>query len=257
MSDEVERREREHWDHHVPPLEQCVAAFQRGPDANTAAMINAVGPRPGLRVLDFACGAGLTSAWLASSGANVLGVDVSPASIARAEELRQELGLKYELRVVGLGVRPSEPSESFEALVGRFALHHVDLEVYAPLLAETLESGGIAAFLENMLTNPLLRVARSRLPGRAGIARYGTDDEHPLKRSDLSLLERTFGSLEVRVPGMVLFRLLDRHIFFSRSPRTSRVLDAMDRTTQRFSSLDFLSYEQLLVLRRPVPDRVA
>jgi SAM-dependent methyltransferase len=83
----ISGREQAFWDEHVPPLEQAISEYRRGPDPNTALMLDALEPLEGRRVLDFACGAGLTSAWLAARGASVTGIDISAASVARVRDV--------------------------------------------------------------------------------------------------------------------------------------------------------------------------
>src|ERR671917_631988 len=90
---ETSDREQAFWDEHVPPLEEILAEYREGPDPNTRLMLDLLEPLEGKRVLDFACGAGLTSAWLAARGALVTGIDISPASVARAQEVVARLGL--------------------------------------------------------------------------------------------------------------------------------------------------------------------
>src|ERR1700760_2319982 len=48
------------------------------------ALVNAVDPQPGQRVLDVACGTGLVSAAVAARGADVVGLDQSADMLARA-----------------------------------------------------------------------------------------------------------------------------------------------------------------------------
>src|SRR5207253_2825471 len=58
-------REQMFWDEHVPPLDEVLAEIRKGPDPNDTLMLDALGPVDGRAVLDFACGTGVTSAWLA------------------------------------------------------------------------------------------------------------------------------------------------------------------------------------------------
>ena len=255
MSGAAEDRERDFWDHHVPTLDECVAEYERGPDVYSRAMIEALRPGPGTKILDFACGAGVTSAWLAAHGGEVVGVDLSPTSIRRAEELRSALGLSYETRVVGPTPGDVDVGVRFDGVAGRFALHHLDLSAFGPALAAVLRPGGTAAFVETMATNPLLRLSRKALVGRFGIARFGTTDEHPLTRRDLEGLRANFGSLEVRTPGMVFFHLIDRQVLRGRRPALGRYLTAADRALARSKRLGSLSYHQVIVLRKE-PARV-
>src|SRR5262249_9818101 len=92
----VQARERDFWDEHVPSLDRCLAEYQPRPDANTAALLDALEPLAGASVLDFACGAGVGSAWLAGRGAAVTGIDLSPRSLARARELAERAGVEAE-----------------------------------------------------------------------------------------------------------------------------------------------------------------
>jgi 2-polyprenyl-3-methyl-5-hydroxy-6-metoxy-1,4-benzoquinol methylase len=49
-------------------------------------LLDLLGPRPGMRVLDLGCGMGQLTAQIAEAGADVLGVDADAAMIARARE---------------------------------------------------------------------------------------------------------------------------------------------------------------------------
>ncbi len=247
--DQVEAREQAFWDEHVPPLDLVVRRFEKGPDPNTKAMIDAVEPVRDMRVLDFACGAGLTAAFLAQRGALVTAIDISPASIERARQLSQAVNLPVE-PVAGELSAGTFPPNSFDAVVGRFALHHVDLTKIAPVLHEILVPGGRAGFLETMGLNPMLNLARHRLAGRGRVASYGSEDERPLGRSDLHLLRDTIGQLECTVGRMQFLRILDRNVLHFRHRRASAILGAADDLLLRLG-LDFLSYHQVLELSKP------
>ncbi len=248
--------EREFWDRKVPSLEACLRQYREGPDPNTALMLDAVEPLAGTRVLDFACGVGVTSAWLSDRGAIVTGLDVSANSTARAAELCAAVGANATF-VAGEIDAPEVASVTFDRIVGRFALHHVDCEVVAPALAARLRPGGKAAFLETMDRNPLLRFARKRLVGHFGIPRYGTLDEHPLTRRDLDVLARAFGDLRLDVASMAFFHLLDRQVLRYRSRRASNLLGGLDEFLLERLHLRSWSYHQVLVLSRAAGAGVA
>lgn len=249
IAPEREASEREFWDTKVPTLEACLEHYREGPDPNTALMLDAVEPLAGARVLDFACGTGVTSAWLSDRGAEVTGVDLSPKSTARAAELSSALGANATFVTGDLDSRELAAT-TFDRVVGRFALHHVDCAAVAPALAARLPGGGKAAFLETMDTNPVLRFARRRLVGRFGIPRYGTLDEHPLTRRDLDVLARAFGDLRIEVASMAFFHLFDRQVLQYRSERASAVLGTVDEFLLERLGLRSWSYHQVLVLSR-------
>jgi SAM-dependent methyltransferase len=244
----VEARERDFWDEHVPSLARCLDEYRSGPDANTTTLLDALEPLEGRAVLDFACGAGVFSAWLADRGGAVTGVDLSVRSLERARELAEHTGSRAEFRAAGTGeLRPG----SFDTVAGRFALHHVDVRAVAPQLASALRPGGRAAFLETMATNPVLPFLRRHVAGRFGIPRYGTTDEHPLTAADLEAIAQAFGApVELRLSELVFFRLFDRQVLGYRSRRASRVLDDVDDALHRLGR-DRWSYHQVVTVAKP------
>jgi protein-L-isoaspartate O-methyltransferase len=241
------QRERAFWDEHVQPLDHCLRAFHTGPDANTALLLDALEPLHGMRVLDFGCGDGLTSSWLAARGAHVVGVDISEASILRAKELMQALGLQATF-LAGSSVLRELPRAAFDRIAGRFVLHHVDCSAIAPVLATLLAANGCAAFVETCASNPLLRLARTYLVGRFGIPRYGTLDERPLQADDFETLRTVFGALRREVAEMQFLTVFDRQVLHYRHPKTSRLLKAADSFLLERLGLKSLSYHQVLIL---------
>jgi SAM-dependent methyltransferase len=253
--DEVGAREQVFWDEHVPDLENCVSEYEAGPDPNTTAMLDAIEPVRGLRVLDFACGSGVTAAFLAARGANVTGIDISPASIEQAGELAQRAGLSIDFLAGELTPDTFEP-DSFDAVIGHYALHHVDLNVIAPILGALLRPGGRGAFVETMALNPLLNLSRNALAGRSGVASYGSEDERPLDRSDLQVLEANVGKVELRVGELRFLRIFDRNVLRYRHPQVSKVLGRMDDAMLRLG-LGVLSYHQVVTVLKPRAARTA
>jgi SAM-dependent methyltransferase len=240
----VGARERMFWNEHVPDLEHCLRTYSSGPDPNTKTMLDALEPLRGLRVLDFACGAGVTAAFLAQRGAIVTGIDISPASIERGRQLAERLGLSIEF-IAGELTNATFPSQSFDAVAGRYALHHVDLAVIAPILNQVLVSEGRGAFVETMGLNPMLSFSRRRLAGRARVASYGSDDERPLDMRDLRIIEASIGQVELVVGEMRFFRILDRNVLRYRWQGVSKALGALDDVLLRLG-LGRLSYHQVV-----------
>lgn len=246
--DEREVREQDFWGHHLLPVDRCLAEFHAGPEPNTAAMLAAVEPLAGGRVLDFACGTGTTSAWLAARGADVVGIDLSPHAIDRASEVLDALGL--EARLIAGALDDADDLGLFDAVVGRYALHHVDVPALAPVLARKVRPGGRAAFVETFASNPLLRWSRSQVLGRLGVPRMGTVDERPLGRGDMEALRAAFGSARITVAELRFLRIFDRQVLRYRSARASSVLGALDDLIGRLPGTSFLSYHQVVVLHK-------
>jgi SAM-dependent methyltransferase len=237
----VEHRERAFWDDAVPPLERSLEEYRHGPDPNTTAMLDALEPLDGKSVLDFACGAGVLSAWLADRGARVVGVDISPASIAHAREVAGHLDQDNAF-VTG---SVADVRDQFDRVCGRYALHHTDVAVTAPLLAERLIAGGRGAFLETMALNPFLNAGRKLLD--RGVRRLGTVDEHPLTRADLRVIRSAFGRLTLAVGEVKFLQIFDRNVLGYRHVPTTRLLGVVDT---RLRSWPWLSYHQVVIVDR-------
>jgi SAM-dependent methyltransferase len=63
------------------------------------AVIEHLEPQPGQRLLDLACGTGAAAELAATTGAEVVGVDIAPALIEQAKERAAERGLDTDYRV--------------------------------------------------------------------------------------------------------------------------------------------------------------
>ena len=159
----------------------------------------------GLRVLELGCGAGDLSLQLLRHGARLTALDVSPAMVELARRCAPDARFL---------VAPAEdtglPDESFDRVVGKWVLHHVDVEAAAREVRRLLRPGGRAIFFENQDRNPLLRAARRRLWGSPRLHWVGTPDEQPLTRDDFAVLARTFDSLELVYPSFYFFEALSR-----------------------------------------------
>jgi SAM-dependent methyltransferase len=238
-------RERVFWDDHVPDLADCLGDYERGPSPNTSAMLDKISPLRGKRVLDFACGAGVLSAWMAARGAEVLGVDISTRSIVRARELATHLGLRASFTTDDLA---QLPTCSFDAAVGQYALHHVDLTTIAPRMRRVMKPDAVGAFVETMALNPVLNLARQYFSGRGLVARYGSDDEQPLGPVQLATLKTEFGDLALETREMAFMRILDRNLFRYRSRPISHAAGRIDDWLLS-RGLGHLSYHQVVVLR--------
>lgn len=234
----------------------AVTAYRQGPDSMTAQALDLLEPLAGARVLDFACGAGVTTAWLAARGANVTGVDITPQSLDIARQLCRAVEIDASF-VCGDIAAISSSLPHFDRLFGNMALHHVPLATVAPILGEHLEPGGVGSFAETTYTNPLFWFGRRYLVGRFGIPRFGTHDEKPLDRHDLSLLRDAFGEAAFVNSEVHFLRVFDRQLLGFRHPKASMVLKAIDDMIGRSPALQWLSYHRVLFVRKKDSDHGA
>lgn len=91
-----------------------------------SALVQAVRPRAGARVLDVATGPGYVAAAFAEAGCEVVGIDLTPAPLALAEKMRDQRGLTNLSFQLGDAEHLPFDEQTFEIVVSRFALHHCE-----------------------------------------------------------------------------------------------------------------------------------
>lgn len=217
-----------------------------GPHA--AVILEAARLRPGARVLDVGCGAGDLSLELLERGARVTALDVSPGmvDVARRRVERHFPGAEFE----GIAAPAEEAAleeGAYDAIVGRYVLHHIDPASGGASLARALRPGGRAVFLETSGRNPLLMLARDHLAGRAGIPRFGTPDERPMTDDDIAAFGSSFRSVAAEYPVFEFATLVDRQVLRFRSPAATRALRGIDRTLGRSQRMRSYSFRVLVV----------
>jgi SAM-dependent methyltransferase len=153
-------------------------------------VVEAFAPLDGKALLDIACGDGRTSVWLAMAGATVVGIDVSSASLGRAE-LRAAANNVADrtsfVQVPAEELASAFSAATFDGATGYAAVHHVDLRELAANLDVVLKPGAIAIFpLEPVAFSASLdRLRKSRLLRRVAPVGNDTEDEQIIQASAL------------------------------------------------------------------------
>jgi ubiquinone/menaquinone biosynthesis C-methylase UbiE len=219
-----------------------------------------IGDVTGLRILEIGCGVGDLALTLAENGATVVGLDTSSRAIETAEQRARTRGLGERTQflcgdVASLG---DSMRGSFDLLIGRFVLHHLEpFEENVEILARTLSPGGRAVFWENSSRNPLLMFARRYVIGRFGIPKFGDNAEHPLTGNELRILEAKF-CVRIIHPELIFFQLVSTYLLRSEKlPRwIKKVPFLIDKAIERlFPTFKRFSYYQVLAMKSVQNDR--
>jgi demethylmenaquinone methyltransferase/2-methoxy-6-polyprenyl-1,4-benzoquinol methylase len=127
-----------------------------------AALVSAIGPGPGQRILDVATGTGLVAFALARRGAEVVGLDQSEDMLSGARARQAAIGpLPGQVSFVrGEAERLPFPDDSFDALSFTYLLRYVDDPAQTMgELVRVLKPGGRIGMVEFGVPPPgLLRV---------------------------------------------------------------------------------------------------
>jgi ubiquinone/menaquinone biosynthesis C-methylase UbiE len=121
MPDRDRTRIREEFSRQAPHF---AAAPALRLEADLERIARAVGAQPTESVLDLACGAGVVTARLAQDAGDVVGVDLTPEMLRRAQALCATLP-NVRLELADIGALPFEDAR-FDAAVCRLVLHHCD-----------------------------------------------------------------------------------------------------------------------------------
>ncbi|MBI4183238.1 MAG: class I SAM-dependent methyltransferase [Proteobacteria bacterium] len=148
-------------------------------------------------VLDAGIGTGRNMPFY-PSGARVIGIDLSPAMLARAAKRRDRLGVEVELVEMDV-LRTAFPGQSFDTIVATFLFCVLDEDHQLPALKELARlckpDGSIRlleyAFSQNPLRRALMRLWVPWVRWVYGAA-FDRETERYLAAAGLDLVERRF-----------------------------------------------------------------
>ena len=104
---------------------------------------------PGDRVLELGCGTGMFTEMFATSGADIVAVDVSDELLARA----RARGIP-NVRFLCRRFEDCEFDKPFDAIIGSSVLHHLDVDDALTMILRFLKPGGLFSFAEPNYLNP-------------------------------------------------------------------------------------------------------
>jgi ubiquinone/menaquinone biosynthesis C-methylase UbiE len=203
---------------------------------------------PGQRVLDYCCGTGLNTLFIARCGADVVGIDISSESLqaARWRLDREHLGERSRF-VLTDAERTAFGNATFDVILCNGVLHHLDSSAAFGELSRILKPGGSVFCVEALAHNPIFQLYRRLTPHM----RTTWELDHILSRQQISLARRHFESVETHffhLAGLLA-------VPFRRQPRIFdrllRVLDGLDRMLLSLPGLRWWSWQCLFVLTKP------
>ena len=163
-------------------------------DEAEAYLLKALGDVRGRNVLDYGCGTGGTTVELLEHGAQVTGFDVSATRLRDARHLiRERAGASADVTLIQSSAEDLPfPDGTFDAVLGKQILHHLDLKIATPEIARVLRPGGRAVFLEPLIHNPMLEGYRRLTP------HLRSPTERALSMRDIANMGRHFPSYRHR-----------------------------------------------------------
>jgi ubiquinone/menaquinone biosynthesis C-methylase UbiE len=202
---------------------------------------------PGKQVLDYCCGTGETSVQLAGMSAWVTGIDISDESIATAQE---RAGLAGVAGRTSFYVMDAEnlafADNSFDVIVCRGVLHHLNLAAAYPELARVLKPGGAILCIEALAHNPIIHWYRRKTPH----LRTAWEVDHILTVGDIYAARAYFEQVNVRffhLAAIAAIPFVNRPGFRP----LLRVLNAIDDVILTIPLIDRQAWQGIFTLSHP------
>lgn len=151
-----------------------------------------MGDIKGKRILEIGCGLGEASVYFAKQGAIVTASDISSGMLEVTKQLAHQHGVRLETIQVSAENLKAIPNGHFDMIYAANLLHHVTIATFVREAKQKLKPGGVAYFWDPIVYNPVIQIYRQMA------TQVRTEDEHPLRMSDLKLIRREFGSCQTR-----------------------------------------------------------
>ena len=116
------------------------------------------GLRPGRRALEVGCGTGTFTEIFASTGADLVAVDISAELLEKARARRLPPG---RVRFLEMPFEECHVEGTFDAVIGSSILHHLDVPAVLPKIFALLKEGGRMVFAEPNMLNPQIALQKN------------------------------------------------------------------------------------------------
>lgn len=202
----------------------------------------------GKRVLDYCCGNGDFTIWLAETGADAYGIDISKGSIENATKKANNRGIANKAKFRVMDAEATEfANDYFDLAVANGVLHHLNLEKAYRELTRILKPEGQLIATEALRHNMFIHLYRKVTPH----LRSAWEVEHILGKEEIEMARGYFEMVEVAkffhlaTIGAVPFRKLPVFALMR------KILEAMDSILLRLPVLKWQAWMAVFILSQP------
>jgi len=203
----------------------------------------------GKKVLDYGCGNGIHSVFLAKCGAQVVGIDLAEKQIEIARDRVKLEGLEEKTSFLIRDCEKTEfPDNSFDIVFDGGTFSSLDIKKVLPEIARILKKNGILIGIETLGHNPIANLKRklNKISGK----RTGWAAEHILRLDDLETAKNYFNKIEVHFFHPISFLALP----FLGLPLGKFLLklgEQLDKILLLFPFLRKLSFKAVFIFSEP------
>lgn len=200
------------WAEQTPLAEIRVSeAFENITAQENRFIISRMGDLKGMRILDIGAGLGESTVYFALQGARVTANDISPAMLDRCEALAQSYGVSIATLLSSSSAEFDFGENRFDIVYGANVLHHLgSLQPFLTAVKRALVPRGRFFFFDPLTYNPAINVYR-----RLATA-VRTEDERPLRFSDLKYFRELFSEVQHREFWLTTLLIFFKYFFLDR-----------------------------------------
>ena len=199
-------------------------------------------------VLDYGCGSGSITYFIAEKGANLaVGIDISDTSIEAANKRHNREGASSRTCFVLMDAeRLGFTDSSFDIINCHSILHHLDIQRAYSELARVIKPNGEIICNEPLAYNPIIQCYRRMTPK----LRTRWEIEHMLDRESIALANKYFGNVQTRFFGLAtlvaapLYGLPGFNYML-------KLMEFIDSLFLRLPGLKWLAWQIIIVLSQP------
>lgn len=172
-------------------------------------ILNSLGNIEGKKILELGCGAGEASVYFAKKGGDVTATDLSAGMLRVVGKVADKHGVSVSMKQTASD-RLDFADNSFDIVYAANLLHHVDIASTLAEIERVLKPGGIFAAWDPLAHNPLINVYRRMA------TEVRTEDEHPIRMSDLKLFRQRFENVTYSATWLFSLWIFIRFFLFER-----------------------------------------
>ena len=201
----------------------------------------------GKKFLDYCCGEGQISIFLAKNGANITGIDISNVSIKIAKENAITQGLKDKPTFLVMdGENLEFDDNTFDIIICSGVLHHLNINKAYLELARVLKPNGEIICDEPLAYNPIFQLYRKLTPH----LRTEWEASHILNKKSISLTKQYFDEIEIRFYHLTTILAVPfRNLSFFNSVLS--IFEAIDSILLKLPLIKWLAWQIVFILSKP------
>jgi len=164
-------------------------------------------------ILDYGCGQGALTIFLAKMGVEVIGIDISDEALIQAQKQACEAGITENISFIKMDAQNLKFNDSsFDLVCGISIIHHLNPERSYSEISRVLKPTGRAIFLELLGHNVFINLFRRCTP------KFRSSGEQPLHVGDIYQAKRYFDKIDCEWFSLVTLMAIPFVKTFLREP---------------------------------------